>query len=207
MAVHGLAPPALATHSTRVRSLFATKLYEADVADDALLADLAHSIRTLSRDDKAGGRWSDEHRYAGYTSYASLNDLPKRDPAIADVAKLLTRHAAAFDKASGFDLRRKPKLDSLWVNLLKVGGQHRGHIHPHSIISGTIYVEVPKGSGAIRFEDPRLPLMMAAPARADAFFAIEPKPGLLLMWESWLRHEVLPGTGKGERLSISFNFA
>jgi proteasome accessory factor B len=36
---------------------------------------------------------------------------------------------------------------------------------------------------------------------------VEPKPGLLLLWESWLRHEVLPGTGGAERLSISFNFA
>jgi len=30
---------------------------------------------------------------------------------------------------------------------------------------------------------------------------------LLLMWESWLRHEVLPGQAKADRLSISFNFA
>src|SRR5439155_20350143 len=169
MAAHGLAPPALETHSTRVRSLSATKLYEADIADDALLAELAHSIRSQSRDDQAGRRWSDEHRYAGYTSYASLNDLPRRDPAFAELAKLLARHAAAFAKDSGLDLQRKPKLDSLWVNLLKAGGQHSGHIHPHSIISGTFYVEVPKGSVAIRFEDPRLPLMMAAPARTDAF--------------------------------------
>jgi len=28
----------------------------------------------------------------------------------------------------------------------------------------------------------------------------------LLMWESWLRHEVLPGSGRGDRLSVSFNF-
>ena len=77
-----------------------------------------------------------------------------------------------------------------------------------------LYVEVPSGSGAIRFEDPRLPLMMAAPTRRDdapeelqAFVAVEPRPGLLLMWESWLRHEVLPRTGRGERWSISFNFA
>jgi uncharacterized protein (TIGR02466 family) len=207
MAVHGLAPPALATHSRRVRSLFVTKLYEAEVADDALLAELAHSIRSLSRDDEAGRRWSSEHLYPGYTSYASLNDLPKRDPAFTGLTGLLAWHAAAFAKECGFDLQRKPKLDSLWVNLLKAGGQHSGHIHPHSIISGTFYVEVPGGSGAVRFEDPRLPLMMAAPARPDAFFTIEPKPGLLLMWESWLRHEVLAGTGKGERLSISFNFA
>jgi uncharacterized protein (TIGR02466 family) len=189
------------------RHLFITQLYEADLGDAGLLSDLAHSIRTLAHDDEAGRRWSKDHLYAGYTSYASLNDLPKRDPAFADLAKLLTRHAATFAADCTFDLPRKPRLDSLWVNLLKSGGQHSGHIHPHSIISGTFYVEAPAGSGAIRFEDPRLPLMMAAPPRADTFVSVQPLPGLLLMWESWLRHEVLAGTGKGERLSISFNFA
>jgi uncharacterized protein (TIGR02466 family) len=189
------------------RSLFVTRLYEGDLGDNALLADLAHSIRTLAQDDQAGRRWSKEHRYAGYTSYASLNDLPKRDPDFADLAKILTRHAAGFANECAFDLGRKPKLDSLWVNLLKSGGHHSGHIHPHSIISGTLYVEAPKGSGSIRFEDPRLTMMMAAPPRPDSFVTVEPRPGLLLMWESWLRHEVLPGAGKGERLSISFNFA
>jgi uncharacterized protein (TIGR02466 family) len=190
-----------------VRSLFVTQLYEAQIGDGPLLGDLAHSIRTLARDDEAGRRWSQEHRYAGYTSYASLNDLPKRDPAFAGLAKLLTRHAAAFAAECAFELKRRPKLDSLWVNLLKGGGQHSGHIHPHSIISGTFYVEAPPRSGAIRFEDPRLPLMMAAPPRPDTFVTIEPRAGLLLMWESWLRHEVLSGAGRGERLSISFNFA
>jgi uncharacterized protein (TIGR02466 family) len=188
-----------------MRELFVTRLYEAEVADPALLAELGRSIRALARDDAAGVRWSKEHRYAGYTSYASLNDLPKRDPAIADLAKLLTRHAASFARELGWD--RKPKLDSLWVNLLKGSGHHSGHIHPHSILSGTFYAEVPAGSGAIRFEDPRLPLMMAAPQRDGTFVTVEPKAGLLLMWESWLRHEVLPGSGKDERLSISFNFA
>ena len=187
------------------RSLFVTRLYEAELSDADLLSELAHSIRSLASDDEAGRCWSDEHRYAGYTSYASLNDLARRDPAFADLSKLLTKHAKAFAGELGWNVR--PKLDSLWVNLLKTSGQHSGHIHPHSILSGTFYVEVPKGSGAIRFEDPRLPLMMAAPPRPDTFVIVEPRPGLLLLWESWLRHEVLPGTGKGERLSISFNFA
>jgi uncharacterized protein (TIGR02466 family) len=190
-----------------VRDLFVTKLYQAELGGGGLLDDLAHSIRTLADDDEAGRRWSREHRYAGYTSYASLNDLPRRDPAFAELAKRLTRHAVAFARECAFDLPRRPRLDSLWVNLLKSGGHHSGHIHPHSIISGTYYVEVPKGSGAIRFEDPRLPLMMAAPQRTDTFVTVEPHAGLLLMWESWLRHEVLPGSGRGERLSISFNFA
>ena len=196
-----------------MRRLFVTQLYEVDLAE-ADLDELAHSIRSLARDDVAGRHWSKEHRYAGYTSYASLDDLPRRDPAFAELAKLLTRHAAVFAKECAFDLKGKPRLDSLWVNLLEAGGQHSGHIHPHSIISGTFYVELPKGSGPIAFEDPRLPLMMAAPPRMPeapeelrASVRVEPRPGLLLLWESWLRHEVLAGTGRGKRLSISFNFA
>jgi uncharacterized protein (TIGR02466 family) len=203
---------AVQSRTMPTRSLFATSLYEADAADDAMLAELGHSIRTLAQDDSAGRRWAREHRYPGYTSYASLNDLPKRDPAFADLARLLGKHAAGFTRELGWSVR--PKLDSLWVNLLKNGGSHSGHIHPHSILSGTFYVAVPRGSGAIRFEDPRLGLMMAAPTRVpDApealrpFVTVEPRSGLLLMWESWLRHEVLAGSGRGERLSISFNFA
>ena len=198
----------------RVRSLFESRLYEAEIADERLLADLAHSIRTFAADDEAGRRWSRENGYAGYTSYASLNDLPKRDPAFAALARLLVRHAAGFAQECAFDLARKPRLDSLWVNALKGAGHHSGHIHPHSIVSGTLYVQVPAGVGPIRFEDPRLPLMMAAPPRRkDApealqpFVTVAPRAGLLLLWESWLRHEVLPGIGRGERLSISFNFA
>ena len=187
------------------RPLFPTLLNESQIEDAALLDDLAHSIRTLAEDDEAGKRWSREHRYPGYTSYASLNDLPKRDPGIAQLARVLTKQASSFARELGWNVR--PRLDSLWVNLLKTSGHHSGHIHPHSILSGTLYVEVPAGSGAIRFEDPRLPLMMAAPTRPDTFMTIDPVPGMLLLWESWLRHEVLPGTAKADRLSISFNFS
>ena len=197
-----------------IRSLFATRLYEAMIDDQALLGDLAHSIRTLAQDDAAGQRWSRDKGYKGYTSYASLNDLPRRDPAFAALARLLARHAATFAYELGFDLDRKPRLDSLWVNLLRPGGHHSAHIHPHSILSGTLYVEAPAGSGPIRFEDPRLPMMMASPVRRDdaaeelqPFVSVAARPGLLLLWESWLRHEVLPGKAKQDRLSISFNFA
>ena len=197
-----------------IRSLFATRLYEATIDDPALLSDLAHSIRTLAADDGAGKRWSRDKGYKGYTSYASLNDLQRRDPAFGDLQRMLLRHAATFAEELSFDLGRKPKLDSLWVNLLKPGGHHSAHIHPHSILSGTLYVEAPVCSGDIRFEDPRLPMMMAAPIRRDdapedlrPFVCVTPTDGLLLIWESWLRHEVLPGKAKADRLSISFNFS
>ena len=133
-----------------------------------------------------------------------------------DLKRRLDRHAARAATAFAFDLgpRGRLRLDSLWVNVLKPGAAHSGHIHPHAVLSGTVYVVAPRGAGALRFEDPRLPLMMAAPPRrADAapsqqrFVSIQPAEGDLVIWESWLRHEVLAGTARSPRLSLSFNYA
>ena len=197
-----------------VRTLFATRFYEGALGDEALVAALGASCRALARDDGAGRRWSKAHGYRGYTSYASLNDLPARDPAFADLVRVLNRHVAAFAEAAALDLGgRRLRLDSLWVNVLKPGGAHSGHIHPHSVVSGTCYVAVPPGAGPLKLEDPRLPMLMAAPPRlAEApedlrtFVYAEPQPGSVFLWESWLRHEVVPGTGSAERISVSFNY-
>ncbi|MDR6786871.1 uncharacterized protein (TIGR02466 family) [Sphingomonas sp. BE138] len=189
------------------RQLFPTLFYEARLNDAALLAELDASCRALADEDVAGKRWSKAHGYRGYTSYASLNDLPLRDPAFADLKKLLDRHVAAFAREAGFDLGgRKLKLDSLWVNVMKPGGTHSGHLHPHSVVSGTFYVAVPPGSGALKLEDPRLPMLMAAPPRDGTFVYAEPQDGSLFLWESWLRHEVMPSTARAERISVSFNY-
>ncbi|HEU0065748.1 MAG TPA: TIGR02466 family protein [Sphingomonas sp.] len=197
-----------------IRPLFVTQLYDAMLDDADLLAELEASVRGLAQDDGAGRRWCKAHGYRGYTSYASLNDLPQRDPAFADLKRVLDRHVARFADACGFDLGgRKLKLDSLWANLLRPGGHHGAHIHPHSVISGTVYIVVPEGAGALKLEDPRLPMLMAAPPRrTDApealqtFATVAPIAGTLLLWESWLRHEVTPHGGKGERISVSFNY-
>ena len=197
-----------------VRQLFATPVYEGALDNAALVAELEHSVRTLAADDRAGRRWAKEHAYRGYTSYASLDDLPVRDPAFADLKRALDKHVARFAEACAFDLHgRKLKLDSLWVNLLKPGGQHTAHLHPHSVVSGTVYVAVPEGAGGLKLEDPRLVMMMASPPRrADAaeelrtFVELRPQPGTVFLWESWLRHEVPAGSAKGDRISVSFNY-
>lgn len=189
------------------RQLFATQFYEAALDDDALLAELDDACRELADEDGAGQAWSEQHGYRGYTSYASLDDLPQRDPRFGDLVRHLNRHVAAFVKECEFDLGGKRlKLDSLWVNLLEPGGTHSGHIHPHSVVSGTIYVAVPPGAGPLRLEDPRLPLMMAAPQRPGTFVYAEPAPGTIFLWESWLRHEVPAGIADTARISISFNY-
>lgn len=195
-------------------SLFVTRLYESEEGDEELLGRLENSCRILGDEDEAGQAWSRAHGYRGYTSYASLNDLPARDPSFAALVRLLNRHVAAFAKDCAMDLMRRPRLDSLWVNLLRPGAVHSSHIHPHSIISGTFYVAVPAGAGRLKLEDPRLAMMMAAPMRrADApeelrsFVYREPAPGRLFLWESWLRHEVVAGSSRGDRISISFNYS
>ncbi len=197
-----------------LRTLFATRFSQTALDDPALLAELGEACRDLAAYDRAGRAWARAHGYRGYTSYASLDDLPARDPRFGDLVRHLNRHVARFAEDCAFDLRgRRLKLDSLWVNVLKPGGTHSGHIHPHSVISGTLYVAVPPGAGALKLEDPRLPLLMAAPPRrADApdelrtFVYAEPEAGAIFLWESWLRHEVTPHAGKGERVSISFNY-
>lgn len=212
------------------RSLFVTPLYEAELSEETgfgaagftgLNDELQTACLSLAEEDRAGRAWAKTHRYPGYTSYGSLNDLPTRASVFGDLKRRLDRHAAAFAEELAFDLgRRRLKLDSLWVNVLRAAGRggggasHSGHIHPHSVLSGTLYVTTPPGAGAIRFEDPRLAMMMAAPPRRPdapeprrSFVTVDPRPGMLLFWESWLRHEVIAGTSKEPRISISFNYA
>jgi uncharacterized protein (TIGR02466 family) len=197
-----------------IRSLFATRFYEDLLGDAALVTELGEACLDLAQEDRAGRAWSKAHGYRGYTSYASLADLPQRDPRFGDLVRLLNRHVGRFAEACGFELGgRRLKLDSLWVNVLKPGGTHSGHIHPHSVVSGTLYVAVPPGSGALKLEDPRLPMLMAAPTRRpDAgedlqpFVYAEPTEGTVFLWESWLRHEVMPNAAKSDRVSISFNY-
>ncbi len=110
-----------------VRTLFATRFYEGELGDAGLIEELEEACLDLAREDRAGVAWSKAHGYRGYTSYASLNDLPARDPRFADLVKLLNKHVARFAEACAFDLGgRKLKLDSLWVNVLKPGGTHSG---------------------------------------------------------------------------------
>ena len=160
-----------------VRHLFATPVYQAPLSTDRefenFKAELEAACRMLAAEDVAGQAWSKAHGYGGYTSYASLDDLPRRATVFGDLKTRLDRHAKAFAKELAFDL----------------------------------------GAGRLKLEDPRLPLMMAAPPRlADApeeartFVYLTPEPGAVFMWESWLRHEVPPNQAKTDRISISFNY-
>jgi uncharacterized protein (TIGR02466 family) len=202
---------------SHIQSLFVTRLYRAALAELGKSVDpqeLEASCLSIADDDEAGQAWCEENGYPGYTSYASLTDLGWRFPIFKDLVKVLDKHVAEFASDLQFDLGdKKLKLDSLWINILPEGGIHTSHIHPHSVISGTTYVAMPEGASAIKYEDPRSAMMMASPIRMkDArpemrqFIYVAPDVGDVLLWESWLRHEVPMNMSEEERISVSFNY-
>ncbi|MBV0913144.1 TIGR02466 family protein [Anianabacter salinae] len=200
-----------------ISSLFVTRLYKAALSDHGAVdvAELEASCLSIAEDDEAGQDWCEENGYPGYTSYASLTDLPWRFPIFEQVKAALDKHVAAFAEDLAFDLEgRALKLEDMWINILPEGGIHTSHIHPHSVISGTTYVAMPEGTSALRLEDPRSAMMMAAPARRkDApeelrtFVYVKPVVGEVLLWESWLRHEVPMNMAEDDRISVSFNYS
>ncbi len=202
---------------SQIDSIFVTRLYRAALSefDNAPApTELEAACFSIAEDDEAGQIWSEENNYPGYTSYASLDDLPWRFPVFADLVNVLDQHVAAFVDDLEFDLNGKEiKLDSLWINILPPGGTHASHIHPHSVISGTTYVSMPDGASALKLEDPRSGRMMAAPARKrdarrdlQGFIYMAPDVGDILLWESWLRHEVPLNMADEARVSVSFNY-
>ncbi len=201
-----------------IDSLFVTRLYRARLSERGAALDAREfeaSCYSIAEDDTAGQEWCAAQGYPGYTSYASLTDLPWRFPIFADLVQALDAHVAAFADDLQFDLGQKPlRLEDVWINILPEGGSHGSHIHPHSVISGTTYVAMPEGASALKLEDPRSARMMAAPprvadARADlrSFVYLRPAVGEVLMWESWLRHEVPMNMSEEDRISVSFNYA
>lgn len=203
---------------SKTESLFVTPLYHAALSEHGVPVDTAEleaSCWSIAEDDEAGQTWCEENGYPGYTSYASLTDLGWRFEIFKQLETVLDAHVAAFVETLQLDLGDKPlRLEDLWINILPQGGVHTSHIHPHSVISGTTYVSVPDRASAIKFEDPRLQMMMASPPRkkdADlslrTFHYVQPKAGDVLLWESWLRHEVPVNMAEDERISVSFNFS
>lgn len=168
---------------------------------------LDKSARHLPEVDAAGVAWSKKNYVHGYTSYGSLSQLYSQFSVFDELRKRIDRSAIKFLKKMGVSGKgKKLVMNTMWVNVMSEETYHAFHRHPGSVISGTYYVNAPKGSGPFRIEDPRAPLFMNTPERKIQF-DIEPKADTLILFESWLLHEVPPHRGKDPRISISFNYS
>jgi uncharacterized protein (TIGR02466 family) len=198
--------------------LFPTRIYEARLRHSGwrgLNARLQHECRQLRADDPAGRRWSKRNYPGGYTSYSSAHRMHRLSPSFAALERILDRHVGNFARELEFDLEgRALAMTDCWVNIMGRGAAHSLHLHPLSTISGTYYVAVPRGAPGLKFEDPRMERFMAAPPRLSQasrtnrqWVTLPAQAGQLLLFESWLRHEVAPHGAERERISVSFNYS
>jgi uncharacterized protein (TIGR02466 family) len=200
-----------------IRAYFPTLIYTAALQRSGapeFNRQLLKECRQLRSDDAAGRRWSVENYPGGYTSYGSVHKLQRVSPTFKALEGRLARHVGALVHALDWDVRgRELAMTDCWVNIMARGGVHVLHLHPLSTLSGTYYVDAPRGCPGIKFEDPRLDRFMAAPprkagARRDnqTWITVPAASGRLVLFESWLRHEVSPNPARGERVSVSFNY-
>jgi uncharacterized protein (TIGR02466 family) len=199
------------------RALFPTLVYTAALQSrgaEAFNQRLLRECRQLRLDDVAGRNWSRTNYPGGYTSYGSQHRLYEISPTFDALRKLLRPHVAKFARSVEWDLRgRRLEMTDCWVNIMPRQVVHSGHLHPLSTVSGTYYVQVPAGAPGIKFEDPRLERFMAAPPRKGncrienrQWVTLPATAGSMVLFESWLRHEVTANTRSQPRVSISFNF-
>jgi uncharacterized protein (TIGR02466 family) len=202
-----------------IERLFPTLVYRATLrgrgsGSAALNTRLLRECQQLRADDGAGRRWSARHYPGGYTSYGSAHRMQRLSPTFAALARELDRHVARFARTLQFALgARTLAMTDCWVNIMGRGAVHGPHLHPLSTISGVYYVAVPAGAPGLKFEDPRLERFMAAPPRARGarrdnrpWITVAARAGQLVLFESWLRHDVPSNRDARERVSISFNY-
>jgi uncharacterized protein (TIGR02466 family) len=201
-----------------LQTLFPTRVYTANLtsgASNTLNSRLLRECRQMAHDDTAGRAWSKTNYPGGYTSYNSAARLHRMSPTFAALEKRINAHVRSFAGKLEFDLTgRKLAMTDCWVNVMARQVVHGLHLHPLASISGTYYVRTPRGCSGLKFEDPRLDRFMAAPprkarARRDnrVWVTIPAEQGNLVLFESWLRHEVAPNPTIAERISVSFNYS
>ncbi len=193
--------------------LFQSHIWHGSLNNKKLIQEALKDSYKMRESDKLGLRWSQENYPKGYTSYSSWDQIHYMNSTFKNVADKIQVLAQAFAKKLGFNVGPKHPLEltQFWINIQNQGGFHSGHIHPLSTLSGTIYLKTPKDCGAIRFEDPRLTCFMGGRSRISSkntnpYFELVPKAGDIVLFESWMRHEVLFNKSKDDRVSLSFNF-
>lgn len=173
-----------------------------------LNAELLKECRQIQALDGAGQRWSKSSYPGGYTSYGSLDRVHQLSSTFDLLRQQIDGHVRQFSRALGWQLRGgRLLMTDCWINIMPRGCAHSFHLHPQAVVSGTYYVRTPPGCSGLKFEDPRLSRMMAAPLRKAGMHITYPaRAGQVILFESWLRHEVPASRIDQERISISFNY-
>ena len=201
----------------KIEAWFPTLIYYAALqgaGGAAFNRELLKECYQLRDFDEAGRKWSAKNYPGGYTSYGSMDKLHRFSSTFEALEKKISRHVVAYARALEMDLSgRKLEMTDCWVNIMPHQVVHSLHLHPLSTISGTYYVRTPRNCSTIKFEDPRLSKFMAAPPKVAgaspanrAHVTYQAEAGKVVLFESWLRHEVGANQAATDRVSVSFNY-
>ena len=118
--------------------------------------------------------------------------------------------------ADEIKLKTPQNLANIWANVNGYGHYNVPHAHPHAMLSGVYYVNVPKNPGKLCFLHPKIELLnydwndkniKEYIANNSGEWSINPEEGLLIIFPNWATHLVEPNLNKKEkRISLSFNF-
>lgn len=143
-----------------------------------------------------------------YTTHGTY-DL-RKDIRFTPLLNKISMHAHNFAK-----MHNSPgsyEISYAWLNVNSGKTYQELHTHNSAILSCSYYLKSPEGSGHIVFEDPKEPDMFPLKNITDknqlSFTRISypPVERSLIMFRSYLRHMVQPGTNTEPRISIAINF-
>jgi len=130
-----------------------------------------------------------------------LRDSPEFS-LIEDAFQQLADSMLIFLRRSKLAISRNRTVSEAWASVHHGGDQHGIHTHPGSMLSGVYYVQVPTDAGHLQFMDLRGGVGLKP---FDAAVPIAPTEGELVLFPSWVPHEILPTKGHGKRISIALN--
>ena len=130
---------------------------------------------------------------------------------LEEVSDYFIKVANNFLNDQDYDTSNLNLSPQIFVSQMFKGDRHGRHCHPGSLLSGVFYLTAPKGSAEIMFYNP-IPAkdILNIPKKVDSEknrndFTVKPKEGTLLIWESWLHHEVLYNNSTDPRTTVVFN--
>ena len=165
------------------------------------LANLAsQEVEQSSLDIRKSNRGNSVHTQENF-----LGDYPD-SPLHALITPLLAKALADYEYDPTYIVSV-----SYWSIISYEGAYNERHHHPHSLLSGVLYADTPEGSGALVFTEPRYGKLMENRAGRNKGALlhkdqrITPKSGRLVIFPSYLEHQVDLTTSKVPRIIYSFN--
>lgn len=170
---------------------------------------------TLRKLHVAKGEYVDQSVRGGTQTDGPL--LSRIDPVIRQLRFSIVEAVKAYvAQLPGYDARhpllsqrrdRRVRFSGSWSVKLRSRGRHANHTHPQGWISSALYISLPpndpsdaKDAGWFTLGEPQGQLGIALPP----WRKIEPKPGHLVLFPSWMWHGTRP-FAQGERLTVAFD--